>query len=75
MYHRPQVCCMTQPQCIFTLMYALYMLYTYCIYTHMYICYICARWYGGLNMLCPWEVALLGDVALLEELGHCVGRL
>ena len=27
----------------------------------------------GLNMLGPWEVALLGDVALLEEVHHCGG--
>ena len=26
--------------------------------------------YGGLNMLGPWEVALLGGVALLEEVCH-----
>jgi hypothetical protein len=25
---------------------------------------------GGLNMLGPWEVALLGGVALLEEVHH-----
>ena len=30
---------------------------------------------GGLNMLGPWEVTLLGDVALLEEVCHCVGGL
>ena len=26
---------------------------------------------GGLNMLGPWEVALLGGVALLKEVCHC----
>ena len=27
--------------------------------------------YGGFNMFGPWEVALLGDMALLEEVHHC----
>jgi hypothetical protein len=30
---------------------------------------------GGLNMLGPWEMALLGGVALLEEVCHCIGSL
>ena len=30
---------------------------------------------GGLNTLGPWVVALLGGVALLEEVCHCVSRL
>ena len=30
---------------------------------------------GGLNMFGPWEVALLGGVALLEEMWYCVGGL
>lgn len=30
-------------------------------------------WCGGLNMLGQWEVAPLGGVALLEEVGRCVG--
>jgi hypothetical protein len=30
---------------------------------------------GGLNMLGPWEVTLLGSVALLEEVSHRVGGL
>ena len=29
----------------------------------------------GLNMLGPWEVALLGGMAVLEEVCHCVGEL
>ena len=29
----------------------------------------------GLNMLGPWEVALLGGVTLLEEVRHWVGGL
>jgi hypothetical protein len=35
---------------------------------------VCARVFakcGGLNMLGPWKVALLGDVALLEEVSPC----
>jgi len=30
---------------------------------------------GGLNMLGPWEVPLVGGVALLEKVCHCVGQL
>jgi hypothetical protein len=30
---------------------------------------------GGLNVLAPWEVTLLGGVALLEEVCHYVGGL
>jgi hypothetical protein len=30
---------------------------------------------GDLNILGPWEVALLRGVASLEEVCHCVGRL
>jgi hypothetical protein len=28
---------------------------------------------GGLRMLGPWKEALLGGMALLEEVCHCVG--
>ena len=30
-----------------------------------------AAWHGGLNMLGQWEMAQLGDLALLEEVYHC----
>ena len=32
-------------------------------------------WSGGLNILGPWEVALIGGVALLEEVCPCGGGL
>jgi hypothetical protein len=44
------------------------------LFIHYFRIFFLDHW-GGLNMLGPWEVALLGGVALLEEVCHCGGGL
>jgi len=41
----------------------------------MSLCHFLLMHCGGLNMLGPREVTLLGGVALLEKVCHCVGGL